>query len=191
MRLRHPRPRNAEATRADILATARKQFARDGYDAVGLRDIAREVGVDAALISRYFGPKEELFVQVMESCNSGQGFMLGEHATWGRRVAEQVMTVPKPQSKMDGLLIMLRSIGSAKAMELIRNSSEQRFFRPLIEWMDGEDAEVRARLAASVVMGVAMSKEIAGGLPLDEAGLRGFTDRLADLLQSLIDAPSP
>lgn len=187
MRPCYPRPRNAEATRADILTTARKHFARDGYDEVGLRDIAGEVGVDAALISRYFGSKEDLFLRVMESCENGQGFMVGERATWGRRVAEQVMVAQKPQSKMDGLLIMLRSIGSTKAMELIRNSSEERFFRPLIKWMGGKDAAVRARLAANLVMGVALGKEITGGLPLDDAGKARFTERLARLLQDLLE----
>ena len=187
MRPCYPRPRNAEATRADILLTARKRFARDGYDEVGLRDIAREVGVDAALISRYFGSKEDLFLQVMQSCDNGEGFMLGDRATWGRRIAEQVMTKPKPESKMDSLLIMLRSLGSAKAMEIIGRSSDERFFRPLIEWMGGKDAEVRARLAASVVMGVAMGKEITGGLPLDDDAKARFTTRFARLLQSLLD----
>ena len=187
MRPCYPRPRNAEATRTDILNTARKRFARDGYDEVGLREIAREVGVDAALISRYFGSKEDLFLEVMQSCDNGEGFMLGDRATWGQRVANQVMTVPKPESKMDGLLIMLRSLGSAKAMEIIGRSSDERFFRPLIEWMGGQDAEVRARLAASVVMGVAMGKEITGGLPLDDDAKARFTNRFARLLQSLLD----
>ena len=55
------RPRNASATRDAMLAAARERFARHSYDDVGLRDVARDAGVDAALISRYFGSKEDLF----------------------------------------------------------------------------------------------------------------------------------
>ena len=49
------RARNAAATRAAILQAARRRFAREGYDQTGLREVAADAGVDAALISRYFG----------------------------------------------------------------------------------------------------------------------------------------
>src|SRR6185312_9822540 len=55
------RPRNAEETRAALLAAARLRFARDGYEATNLRDIAADAGVNVALIPRYFGSKEGLF----------------------------------------------------------------------------------------------------------------------------------
>lgn len=54
------RPRNAEETRAALLAAARLRFARDGYEATNLRDIASDVGVNVALIPRYFRSKEGL-----------------------------------------------------------------------------------------------------------------------------------
>ena len=39
-----PRKRDAEATRAAILAAAKAQFGRSGYDRAVLRDIAAEAG---------------------------------------------------------------------------------------------------------------------------------------------------
>src|SRR5437868_7385898 len=57
------RSRNAAETRAALLAAARIRFARDGYEATNLRDIAADVGVNVALISRYFGSKEGLFFE--------------------------------------------------------------------------------------------------------------------------------
>ena len=71
------RPRNANATRQAILEAARVRFCADSYDEVGMRDVARDVGVDAALISRYFGSKEDLFVAVLESCKNGRDLMDG------------------------------------------------------------------------------------------------------------------
>lgn len=55
------RPRNAAQTRADILAAARRRFASEGYERTTLRAIAADVGVDAALVIRYFGSKQDLF----------------------------------------------------------------------------------------------------------------------------------
>ena len=55
------RPRNASQTRADILAAARRRFGAEGYERTTLRAVAADVGVDAALVIRYFGSKQDLF----------------------------------------------------------------------------------------------------------------------------------
>ena len=61
-----PRPRNAAQTRTDILSAARRRFATEGYERTTLRAIAADVGVDAALVSRYFGSKQDLFATATE-----------------------------------------------------------------------------------------------------------------------------
>src|SRR6478609_6515763 len=60
------RPRNAEATRLDLLRVARRRFTVLGYERTTTRDIAADAGVNVALISRYFGSKEGLFAAVIE-----------------------------------------------------------------------------------------------------------------------------
>ncbi|BBZ45215.1 TetR/AcrR family transcriptional regulator [Mycobacterium parmense] len=60
------RPRNAGQTRADILAAARTRFAAEGYDRTTLRAVAADVGVDAAMVIRYFGSKQNLFAAAAE-----------------------------------------------------------------------------------------------------------------------------
>jgi len=60
------RTRNAPQTRADILAAARRRFGSDGYQGTTLRGVAADVGVDPALIIRYFGSKQELFAEAAE-----------------------------------------------------------------------------------------------------------------------------
>jgi AcrR family transcriptional regulator len=60
------RTRNAQETTADILAAARSRFGIDGYERTTLRAIAADVGVDAALVIRYFGSKQDLFAAAAE-----------------------------------------------------------------------------------------------------------------------------
>jgi AcrR family transcriptional regulator len=48
-------------TKAAILAAARTRFAAEGYRSASIRAVARDVGVDAALVVRYFGSKPGLF----------------------------------------------------------------------------------------------------------------------------------
>jgi AcrR family transcriptional regulator len=57
------RSRDAAQTRADLLAAARGQFAREGFERVTVRSVAAEVGVDQSLVVRYFGSKAELFAE--------------------------------------------------------------------------------------------------------------------------------
>lgn len=60
------RSRNAPQTRADILTAARLRFGSEGYQGTTLRAVASDVGVDPALIIRYFGSKQELFAEAAE-----------------------------------------------------------------------------------------------------------------------------
>ena len=182
-----PRPRNAEATRAAILNAARERFARDSYDDVGMRDIAGDVGVDAALVSRYFGSKEELFESVLDSCENGGDLMNGDRADFGRRVAREVIFQAKSETKLKGLLILLRSISSAKAMEIVQRGANARFDGPFAEWVGGADAAINARLAASFIMGMAVSREITGGFGFTPDQCERMAARMALMLQAIVD----
>ena len=55
------RRRDATTTRQDILTAARSRFLDDGFARTTTRTIATDVGVDAALINRYFGTKQALW----------------------------------------------------------------------------------------------------------------------------------
>lgn len=54
------------ATEARILNAARAVFARRGYDAAGLREIAEAAQANLSLISRYFGGKEGLLTALTD-----------------------------------------------------------------------------------------------------------------------------
>src|SRR2546423_7004328 len=59
---RRPGP---STTRDALLAVARRQFAAAGYAGTSLRAIAAEAGVDPALVVHFFGPKDNLFREVL------------------------------------------------------------------------------------------------------------------------------
>ena len=58
------RPGNAD-TRGEIVEAAKRVFAEKGYDGASLRGVAREAGVDPALVHHYFDGKASLFVAAM------------------------------------------------------------------------------------------------------------------------------
>src|SRR5207248_8860941 len=52
-------------TREKILAAARRQFARSGYDRASIRMIAASARVDPKLVHHFYGSKHDLFVAAM------------------------------------------------------------------------------------------------------------------------------
>jgi len=64
-----------------IRDAATELFARDGYAATGIRDIAAQAGSDPALVIRHFGSKEALFLATMEEVMGAADVVI---ATTGR-----------------------------------------------------------------------------------------------------------
>jgi AcrR family transcriptional regulator len=60
------RQRQATARREQILKTALKLFAAQGFDATSTRQIAREVGIAEGLIFHYFPTKASLLAAILE-----------------------------------------------------------------------------------------------------------------------------
>jgi AcrR family transcriptional regulator len=58
------RPGNVD-TRGEIIEAARRVFAAKGYDGTSMRGVAREAGVDPALVHHYFDGKASLFIAAM------------------------------------------------------------------------------------------------------------------------------
>ncbi|MCZ8321043.1 MAG: TetR/AcrR family transcriptional regulator [Novosphingobium sp.] len=63
--------RNAEATRARILATARVEFVTHGLNGARVDRIAEQSGVNKNLIYHYFGSKDDLYLEVLEGIYAG------------------------------------------------------------------------------------------------------------------------
>jgi AcrR family transcriptional regulator len=61
-----PRPRDADRSRARILAAATREFARHGYGGARVDAICRAAQLNARMIYHYFGDKDGLYVAVLE-----------------------------------------------------------------------------------------------------------------------------
>jgi len=58
-------------TRSRILAAATNRFAAFGYRRTGMAEIARQAGVAAGTLYRYFDSKEEIFRAVIRDLHDG------------------------------------------------------------------------------------------------------------------------
>jgi AcrR family transcriptional regulator len=184
------RRRDADATRKAILAAAKKHFARSGYEGAFLRDIAVDAGVDAALINRYFGSKEGLFAEVLKRAIRTDKLSLfeGERADVGRDVAAALATqsAHHNEDRLHGFQFLLRAATSPTTAPMLNVAVQERFMGPIREWLGGENADVRSRLVSAFFIGLLVERLIRDE-PLPEGERDRFIERLAPMLQSLID----
>jgi AcrR family transcriptional regulator len=65
------RTRDAERTRAEIIAVATREFADKGYAGARVDEIAAKMSTTKRMIYYYFGNKEQLYVEVLEHAYAG------------------------------------------------------------------------------------------------------------------------
>jgi AcrR family transcriptional regulator len=56
-------------TKAKILEAALRRLASDGHAALSVREIAKDAGVNHALINDHFGTKDQLGIDVLDAAN--------------------------------------------------------------------------------------------------------------------------
>ena len=179
---RKPRRRDATATRAAILDAARNLFAKDSYDNVGIREIASLAGVDSALVSRYFGCKQELFIEVLASGKSGVDVFGTDFAELPERVAEVLLDPDDEDNSLDDILLAMHSSSSPVAGPLVRASIDERFEGPFAAIIGGDNAMVRSQLFGAMLLGITISQQINGDLT-ENAALR---DQLKKRISEII-----
>jgi AcrR family transcriptional regulator len=161
-----PRARNAAATRAAILASARQAFARAGYDGAGVREIAEGAGVTAMLVNRYFGSKEQLFAEVVADIMANpiiltEKTLKSEHG--GDDMAEALVGITAAGgARLDGFQIMCRSAASPAAAEIGRQQIEAHYHKALTAALPGPHASERAALLLAFVAGVQIMRQMIG-----------------------------
>jgi AcrR family transcriptional regulator len=192
------RHRNAEGTRQRLLQAARQHFARDGYAATTVRDIAMEAGVNVALINRYFTSKEGLF----EACLDRTVKELDDRDTEASTVdqivkvmIEQMLDTPAADRPLQ-LLLLLRSTGEPEVDEIrrrtLRDFSER--MARAAGWSPDdprtEELILRAQLVLATAFGMLLLRASTALEPLrsaTDADLRGPLGDAVNALLSLRD----
>jgi AcrR family transcriptional regulator len=187
------------ATREAILASAQTLFAREGYTATSLRAVARDAGVDAALVVHYFGSKDGLLRATLDvdapSVIDITALMVDGLDQIGERLVAALVDRWDCDDAAGGTLRMILSIGlqDPLARDLLHTFVVRRMTAPLTEAIssrfDVGEAELRAELAAAQIIGLATARNM---LHLDRlvALDRGQITRLyGPLLQNVLTGP--
>jgi AcrR family transcriptional regulator len=185
------RRRNAAATREAILTSARRAFARAGYDGAGVREIAAGAGVTAMLVNRYFGSKEQLFAEVLAATSAAPTILTRENlrsSNLPETIAATLVDITQAaDTPLEGFLIMLHSASSKRAAEIGREQIEKGHQKTLTSALAGDLAPQRAALVLSLVAGFQVMRQMIGLSALAEAERSDLIKVLAPLFKQLIE----
>jgi AcrR family transcriptional regulator len=182
----NPRKRDAEATRAAILEAAKAQFALLGYDRAVLRDIAREAGIDVALVKRYFGGKEALFVEALKASFAPDGIGDWNRETFAHDLAVTLAGSPHVnEARTHRFQFLLRAATSPTTAPLLNVLVQDRFMGPIRDWLGGPDADARARVLAASYIGFLVERLIRGEA-LAGREREVFIDRVTAMFAALV-----
>lgn len=188
------RATRAEATRAAILASARRQFAASGYEGAGLRGIAEGAGVTAMMVNRYFGSKEGLFAEVVTDSMRdpvilSDGNLAAEELP--RRIAEALVGLTgSEQSPLDGFLILFRSSSSETAARIARARIAEAHHATAAAAIGGAHASERAGLLLALVAGVQMMRQMIRLDALADAEPALLAELLTPLIAAILGRPA-
>lgn len=181
-------------TRDAIRAAAGRQFAEQGYDRTSMRSIASEAGVDPALVAHFFGTKQQLFVDVVElpfdPSHVVPAVFAGEREHLGQRLADFLLTLlenPEARRRMTGLIRAAAS--EPEAARMVRELITREVFARIVDALGVDDAELRASLLGSQVVGLVMARHILGVEPLASLPPERAAAAMAPTLQRYLTGP--
>jgi AcrR family transcriptional regulator len=180
-------------TREAIAGAARRQFAELGYDRATLRGIAAEAGVDAALVVRFYGSKDGLFLEVMALppavTETIAGLADGPRETVGRRLAEAIVGMLEDPQARSVVVGRIRSASShPDAAGLVRETVTRDIGR-LVAALTDDEPETRAVLVGSQIVGLALARHVVLVEPLASLPATDVVDYVAPVFQHYLVEP--
>lgn len=175
-------------TREAILEAARGRFAEHGFDGATIRAIAAGAGVDPALVHHFFGTKERLFVAAMrfpvvpsEVLATVDGV---DRDRLGETIARTVIGVWEVHPLRAQAEALLRSaVTNDRAAAMLREFVTSTILRLVAGAVDVEDAEYRASLAASQIIGLGIARYVVALEPLASASASDVVAAIGPTLQ--------
>lgn len=152
------RPHDAAASRRALLDAARLRFDEVGYDRATLRDIGERADVDPALVARYFGGKEGLFLAVMAERKADEPVDPDPLA-----IAARVLEHWDRGAGGDGpvLQALVGPEPSPAVREQVLELLDERVLGPVAEELAGRglaDGRLRAELLLAALVGIGQSR---------------------------------
>ena len=182
-------PRSVPARRA-ILAAARARFAAEGYERTTVRAIAADAGIDASMVMRYFGSKEDLFAAAADIDLRLPSLKDVDLNHLGQALARHFVSLWEESPNDEALIFLLRTAPTHEgASERMREIFAQQTSPAISSLLGGADGPRRAGLAASQLLGVALCRYVLRIEPLASQDPDQLIADIADTIQRYLTGP--
>lgn len=181
-------------TRAAILAAAARQFAERGFARATLRSIAAEAGVDAALISHYFGSKPGLFAAVAQPPVDPAAIVTaiasGPAEGIGERLARLMIGAFEDEKQRQRLAALMRAgVTEPDVGMMLRQVIAARLVPLVTSAIRTDHGPLRANLVASQMIGLLIARYILRVEPIASLTPEAVVAVVAPTLQRYLAAP--
>jgi len=173
----------AESSRIAIVDAARREFARHGFERATIRSIAAAAEVDPATIYHFFGGKDDLLRAALEfpvGDDVIRAFLPGDRPVSGDELLRSVLTiwqVPEIEERLTALLRVAATHPDAGAA--VGDLLEASVLEPLIAGIGGDDAELRAGLVGTQMVGLALLRMVMPYAPIANASVAALVDAVS------------
>jgi AcrR family transcriptional regulator len=148
-------------TRKAIEDAARDLFATQGFERTTVREIAAQAGIDAAMIIRYFGSKDELFAVVATPDLHMPDLSQVAPAALGETLVRHFIEQWEGDESGRGMPVLLRSAASNEDAAIrLREIFAAQVFPAIARAGDPSTAMTRAGLVASQLLGLALVRYV-------------------------------
>ncbi|MCJ2178274.1 TetR/AcrR family transcriptional regulator [Novosphingobium album (ex Hu et al. 2023)] len=180
-----PKKRDSEATRARILAAAKRAFSTTGYSHTGIREVASLAGTSSTLVLRYFGSKIGLFEAALRDAMRTAEILQPPLTEFATSLADVLRTDP---GATDPMLMIAMASGEREAAELAARVFTELTIIPVGETLGGPDGKERALQMSILAIGFVFFMK---HLPLTVFG-KQETARICDwFTRSVLDVIEP
>jgi AcrR family transcriptional regulator len=175
-------------TREAILAAARQRFAKLGYDRATIRGIASDAGVDPALVHHFFGTKEKLFVAAVRFPFVPTEELAQLGMADRERLGELIVRIAlgaleNPSTRPPAIALIRSAITNEQAATMMREFVTRAIVGTIATLVDEGEAEYRASLVASQILGLGIARYIVGLEPLAGADVDDLVAAIAPTVQ--------
>lgn len=146
------------STKEKLLISARKLFWARGYSNVSVRDLTRDVGVDVALVSRYYDGKLGLFKACIEGAFDWPELDGVQQDQFKDLMVARLADSLVETSENSALKMLIINAMDPEVGDLVRDAAKQSLIKPMQRMLGGSKARERVALFMAVMIGASMMR---------------------------------
>ncbi|MDG3010382.1 TetR/AcrR family transcriptional regulator [Rhodococcus sp. D2-41] len=184
-----PGPAKANGTQAhrqQVQAVATELFAAQGFAATGVREIAARAGVDPALVIRWFGSKEKLFLRTMTMPDTFTAVIAGPLDDLGRRLVDFLVQRTRNEAT-HVFAALLRASDRPTVQVHLREAVDEMIVANLAQRLPGTSTDLRSRLISAQVTGLMAALHVVQDPGLVSAPAEELVAYYGRAIQLLVD----